>query len=572
MADALAWRGALMRLTYVELFAGAGGLSLGLDTAGWHCLGHAEVERHARAVLRRHWPDTPLHGDVAALTGQAIIDAAGGEVPLLLSGGSPCQDLSVAGKGAGLAGARSGLFHEQVRLWREIDSTYCLWENVLGALSSNRGQDFAAVLGAFVGSPVAVPERGWRGGGGRVVGAAGVAAWRVLDGRFFGAPQRRRRVFVLGARAGGVDPAQVLFDPASVCGNAPSRRAPRQGRTVASRAAHPGVAGGGAIAWDSNGLVSVETTGTVVSNVAHGGSFGVVGPIAWDAEMNPCIAASGTLAASGANHQGVIGWDENKNAVSEVSGTLTSAGSRSPRGAVCVFKPSHFTRGKDGAPSSEVAPPLSADADKGDQGPVVVYDARGNGEGSVDTTLPGDHLNRVTDYTPIVVRQREGKPGGGKGPLVSVNVSLTLGTANDQVVLAIASTQAGAEVVRDGEPSLTGLHDGPPIIVAPTLSPGAHPGGANGQDAPAIAAAILAAADGEYSDPRRFLPIETERLMGWPSGWAEFGLDEAGREYALKDTPRYRLCGNGVMTPVAAWIGWRLRECEEAASAAGAER
>ena len=89
-------------MRFVELFAGAGGLSLGLERAGMTCVGHAEIEPHARAVLRHHWPDVPLWGDVAQLTGRDFPACD------LLSGGSPCQDLSVAGKRAGIVdGARS---------------------------------------------------------------------------------------------------------------------------------------------------------------------------------------------------------------------------------------------------------------------------------------------------------------------------------------------------------------------------------------------------------------------------------------------------------------------------------
>jgi DNA (cytosine-5)-methyltransferase 1 len=192
-----------MTARYVELFAGAGGLSRGLEAAGFAPMAHCEINDHARAVLRYRWPDVPLHGDVAAIDGRSFQGAT------LISGGSPCQDLSVAGKRAGLEGDRSGLFYEQVRIWTESGATYCLWENVYGALSSNAGRDFAAVLSAFVGSAVDVPEGGWRRAG-VAAGSAAVAAWRVLDLQQFGPPQRRVRVFVLVARAGGVDPAEVL--------------------------------------------------------------------------------------------------------------------------------------------------------------------------------------------------------------------------------------------------------------------------------------------------------------------------------------------------------------------------
>ena len=221
-----------MILTYAELFAGAGGMSLGLEAGGFHAAAHAEIEPNARAVLRHRWPDTRLDGDVTQINGA---DYAG---ITLLSGGSPCQDLSVAGKRAGLTGSRSSLFHEQVRIWRESNAPYLLWENVAGALSSNHGKDFATVLSTLVGSPVAVPADGWRGGGGVVAGRDAVAAFRVLDLQHFGPPQRRVRVFVLCARAGGIDPAEVLSLAESVCGH-PSPR--QQSREIAARGTGSGV-------------------------------------------------------------------------------------------------------------------------------------------------------------------------------------------------------------------------------------------------------------------------------------------------------------------------------------------
>lgn len=217
-------------MRYAELFAGAGGLSLGLDRAGFECAWHSEIADFPRRVLKHHWPDTPLYGDVSQLDGRELVRLHG-EIDLL-SGGSPCQDLSVAGKRAGLNGARSGLFYEQMRLWDEAGAPLCLWENVDGARSSNDGKDFAAILTAFVGSTVVVPGDGW-GSAGVAIGTAGICAWRVLDAQYFGVPQRRRRVFVLGSRAERFDPSEILLEPESLRGNPKAGGAPRE-RTAAS--------------------------------------------------------------------------------------------------------------------------------------------------------------------------------------------------------------------------------------------------------------------------------------------------------------------------------------------------
>lgn len=216
-------------MRYAELFAGGGGLSLGLDRAGFDCSWHSEIADFPRRILKHHWPDTPLYGDVSALNGRELVKLHG---PIdLLSGGSPCQDLSVAGKRAGLEGARSGLFYEQMRLWNETEAPLCLWENVDGARSSNDGKDFAAILSAFVGATVLVPGDGW-GSAGVALGTAGICAWRVLDAQYFGVPQRRRRIFVLGSRSERFDPGEILLEPESLRGNPKKGGTERQGATV----------------------------------------------------------------------------------------------------------------------------------------------------------------------------------------------------------------------------------------------------------------------------------------------------------------------------------------------------
>jgi len=182
----------------LSLFSGVGGFDLGLERAGMETVALCEWDKKAAHVLRRHWPDIPIYGDVSDLTGAQLI--ADGVHPDLVAFGSPCQDLSVAGKRAGLAGERSGLFHEAVRIIRELreltDGTlprWVIWENVVGALNSNGGADFGAVLDAMGDLGALFSE------------------WAVLDAQNFGVAQRRRRVFLVscldpGAARGCSDP------------------------------------------------------------------------------------------------------------------------------------------------------------------------------------------------------------------------------------------------------------------------------------------------------------------------------------------------------------------------------
>lgn len=444
-------------LRYLELFAGGGGLSHGLEQAGWACVAHAEIEPHARAVLRRHWPDTPLHGDVT----QVDWTRYAGQVDLV-AGGSPCQDLSVAGKRAGLAGARSGLFYELIRAWNETGATYCLWENVDGARSSNNGADFAAVLSAFVGATIAVPADRWESGG-VAAGATGVAAWRVLDLQHFGPPQRRRRVFVVAARTGGGDPAEVLALTESMCGHPSPREQSRQG-----------------------------AAGRPQGGTSSGGV--------------------------------TIGIDDEKNASHELMGTLnarTKSGGSSM--AVMAFAPGNLARRAGANPSVEVVQTLGADTN-GDQAPHVV-----------SFHLTQDPISG--DVSPALGRTTEG-----------MGVVCTTGDVTH------ALTHEGGDASEDG----TGR--GTPIV-ARIVAFGEYT-----EDG--MASAIKARDHKDATDlvyakhgrPRRLTPLECERLMGWPDHWTATGVREDGTTYALSDTARYRICGNGVGSPVAAWIGRRLMQ------------
>lgn len=181
-------------------------------------------------------------GDITKLDGAAI------EPVWCVTGGSPCQDLSIAGKRAGLAGARSGLFMEQIRVIKEmrehdkqlgwagelIRPRYMVWENVPGALSSNKGRDFAAVLEETIrivepeAPGIEVPTKGWPTWGGyRDVDGRWSVAWRVHDAQYWGVPQRRRRI-ALVADFGGDTAHEILFERKGVSGDPESRGETRE--------------------------------------------------------------------------------------------------------------------------------------------------------------------------------------------------------------------------------------------------------------------------------------------------------------------------------------------------------
>jgi DNA (cytosine-5)-methyltransferase 1 len=178
--------------TAVSLFAGVGGFDLALERNGVKVVASVEIDKKASAVLAKHFPDSKLFGDIQEVTGEQLIAAGFDPVGGIITGGFPCQDLSVAGKRAGLSGKRSGLFWEICRLLDETKAENFILENVVGLLSSNDGRDMATVVEALV-------ERGY------------CIGWRVLDAQYFGVPQRRRRVFIVGSLGnGGARIAEIL--------------------------------------------------------------------------------------------------------------------------------------------------------------------------------------------------------------------------------------------------------------------------------------------------------------------------------------------------------------------------
>jgi len=179
-------------ITGVSLFAGVGGFDLAMERNGVKVVASVEIDKKCQEVLVHRFPNSKIFDDVTTVTGKDLLNVGFNPSKGIIAGGFPCQDLSVAGKRAGLAGERSGLFWEIARIVEETQSEYFLIENVPGLLSSNKGRDFGVVVGTMADLGYSV-------------------SWRVLDAQHFGVPQRRRRVFIVGRRSGDLSPAEVLF-------------------------------------------------------------------------------------------------------------------------------------------------------------------------------------------------------------------------------------------------------------------------------------------------------------------------------------------------------------------------
>jgi DNA (cytosine-5)-methyltransferase 1 len=538
----------------LSLFSGVGGFDLGLEAAGMQTVFQCEWDKHATSILERHWPDVPRWGDITTLTGKHILAHA--PVIDVVAWGSPCQDLSVAGKRAGLEGSRSGLFHEGVRIIKELrketNNEYpriSIWENVYGALNSNRGADFGVILNEMAEAGSLVQE------------------WRVLDAQYFGVPQRRRRVFLIS-----------VFDSAT-----------------AARCPDPLLPVSEGMQWHPSTSNQARQTvaGEVGSSLASGGAIlgsDIVGPLnTSDAKM---------ISSQYVNENKVIVepivFDDDRrvgprifeNTVSTLQAFMGTGGNNTPMVAQepMVFQPGSMVR-LGTKPSDGIVPTLRAEVKGGDNEPVIAYETQ----------------------DPVLLTMREGKPGGGKGPLLSTDKSLSLSTSNEQLLFTptaipiqdgrdIEKHQNGLGVADEGSPSYTidqtgaqavayGLqgnmigrqdHNGPqgagishPDDPMFSLTSTDRHGvvqydGYNQrlyEDDVSVTIRIGRDSSDFIAQPaqttmavRRLTPLECERLMGWPDGWTATKADGTPQS----DTHRYKQCGNGIASPVAQWIAQQL--------------
>lgn len=302
------------RLTLGSLFSGSGTFELGGMLAGIEPVWNSEIEPFPIMVTRRRLPQVKHYGDVSALDGAKL------EPVDVITFGSPCQDMSVAGRRAGLDGARSGLFHQAIRIIREMREAthgekprFIVWENVPGAFSSNHGQDFKAVLDEVIGikepgAAVPAPDKGrWRHAD-LFLGDGWSVAYRVLDAQYWGVAQRRRRVFLV-ADFGGERAGHILFERQSLPGN------PGQGKAPGAGAAGDPAAGAGETGcWCLNPQASSDVyltrdkTGTLVAQ-DHGhhpavlaagfntGDSATARSVGYADEVSPTIRAGAVPAA-----------------------------------------------------------------------------------------------------------------------------------------------------------------------------------------------------------------------------------------------------------------------------------
>jgi DNA (cytosine-5)-methyltransferase 1 len=268
-------------MRYLSLFSGLEGATLAWHHLGWKCVATAEIEPAARAVLADHYPDVPNLGDISKVTEQQIHDL--GHIDIVVFG-SPCQDVSIAGKREGMEGSRSGLFFTAMRVVRWSGARFGLWENVPGVFSDHQGRGFASVAGEMAGIHVDVPKSGWRNSG-FLLGADALVEWAVLDAQFFGVPQRRRRVFALRDSGDWASRPPILLESESLQGHPAPRRETRKdlAPTLSAR-----THGGGRLGTD------FDLDGGLICDLAFGGN-NTSGPIDVSTAANACATASGRI-------------------------------------------------------------------------------------------------------------------------------------------------------------------------------------------------------------------------------------------------------------------------------------
>lgn len=439
-------------------------------------------------------------------------------------GGSPCQDLSIAGKRAGLAGARSGLFMEQIRLIKEMreasGATYprfMVWENVPGAFSSNKGQDFAAVLEETIrivepeAPDIEVPDKGWPTWGGyRDVGGRWSAAWRVLDAQYWGVPQRRRRI-ALVADFRGCTAAEILFERKSLLGNFAESGTTRErpAGEAESGAAYAVRIRGGCDGGGKGALVQTEKSGTLGTG---------------NDQTVFCLQGNGIDRAETAGCNGK-GWREDQ------SYTLNTV----DRPAV-VYNEETITS-KTNASNPQLGDPCHTLGATGAGRTILVNDTCYDIQHRSETV-------RIYDGTAPALTARMGTGGG--------NVPICIGNGQGDVA---------SHLTPDVCQTLNCMHDPMAIITPTTLDGKEQTSTLCARDYKGVGRCDTFGRVISTPSVRRLTPLECERLQGYPDGWTDIGewVDTKGKRHKeSSDAARYKALGNSIALPPWRFVLYRL--------------
>ena len=373
------------KLTLGSLFDGSGGFPLGGLLSGITPVWASEIEPFPIRVTTKRLPFMKHYGDVSRMDGAEV------EPVDIITFGSPCQDMSIAGKRAGLGGSRSNLFYEAIRIVKEMRCAtdgkyprYIVWENVPGAFSSNKGADFQSVLEevcSVKGYEIHTPRPEKWANAGEIVADDFSLAWRVFDAQYWGVSQRRKRIYLVADFAGG-SAGKILFESEGVSGYTPQGFRSWQG---AAGASEKGSGAAGCVCLNDQGGNRMDVTD------------GVTCTLRAEAHHPPCVMESAGFCTEHSAHSRSIGYEE------ETSPTL-----RAGTVPAAVYE-NHSQDTRYTGPLKTAPTVMSTYGTGGNNQPFVVE-------------------------TPKTLKIRSGCEGGGKGALIQENKSATLGCNNDQTV------------------------------------------------------------------------------------------------------------------------------------------
>ena len=530
-------------MRYLSLFSGLGGAELAFAPLGWECVAVSEIDPAACRVLSYRYPSIPNLGDITAVTEEQI--TALGKIDLVIFG-FPCQDLSVAGKRAGLKdkdgeNTRSGLFFDAMRIVRWSGARWAVAENVPGLFSSEEGRDFATVVGEMAGVRVDVPDGGWSNSG-FLASATGIVEWAVLDAQFFRIPQRRRRVFLVRDIGDWTNRQPLLLERESLQGNPAPRR--EKGQRVAGTIK----GGSGERGWpdpsDGNGGGLVDVAGTL------GGGSGERGWQHHDGAgaFVPIAHTLGTRNTKGTDERGDGSSNLQPVWPAEVASTLDAhfgdkwglEDQHINSGA------SHFVPTVVGTMACNTGPnghdagnfQSNQGVDSGYVIPTIAFRTnQTSAQGPIHSEEVTDSL--AQDHPPAVAFMVEQNTQASLPELPSIR-------ANETPNYAVAYRVHG-----ENSTAMTG--DGTarvadPVDVARSLD--TCGGYATNQGGNVVKQSMQV---------RRLTPIECSRLQGIPDDH----LTVLYNGKPLADGPKYRLCGNSFAVPCVAWIGKRIQMVED---------
>ena len=420
-------------LTLGSLFDGSGGFPLGGILAGIKPKWSSEIEPFPVLVTHKRLPGVKHYGDVSKLNGAELPPVD------IITFGSPCQDLSIAGKRAGIHdGDRSNLFFQAIRIIKEMrDATngqyprYCVWENVPGAFSSNGGDDFKAVLEAVIGVKekgieVPAPENHRWAKSDVYLGDEWSVAYRVFDAQYWGVPQRRARIYLVADFAGG-SAGEILFKSEGLSGYTPQGFRAWQG---AAGGAEEGTGETGGRSDTGDRTYCLNTQGNSGVGITEDKALALV---AQDHGNHPAVLNAAGFSTEHSAKARSIGYEE------EVSPTLRA-------GVVPAAMELYENHGQDSRFRGplEVAQPVTATYGMGGNNqPLVVENNPTDGRAKINTdgvfqTLCGragtGGNNTPLVAEPITLKIRCGGGSGGKGALLQHDKSATLATNNDQTL------------------------------------------------------------------------------------------------------------------------------------------